>query len=206
MTAMDRRELLIHGVALAGAFASLRAIAGAREPVLGGTCEGCDWVYDGMPGTLAANARIAPANQAGDAMVIEGLVTTPRGAPAGNVIVYAYHTDKTGIYPQAGNRHGTLRGWAKTDASGRYRFDTIRPGAYPSRNVAEHVHMHVIEPGTGTYYIDNLEFEDDPLNSRRRGEERGGPGLMLPVRRDGQWLARRDIVLGRNIPGYPQAS
>ena len=205
MTAMDRRELLVHGIALAGACASLRAFAAARAPVLGEPCEGCDWVYDGMPATLTSNARIAPANEPGEAMVIEGLVTTPRGTPASNVIVYAYHTDRAGIYPPSGNRHGTLRGWARTDASGRYRFDTIRPGAYPSRNVAEHVHMHVIEPGTGTYYIDNLAFEDDPLNSRRRGEERGGQGLMLPVKRAGQWQTRRDIILGHNIPGYPQA-
>jgi hypothetical protein len=202
---MDRRELLIHGLALTGALSSPRAFAVASEPILGGPCEGCDWVYDGMPATLAARARIAPVNEPGAPMVIEGLVTTARGSPAGNVIVYAYHTDKTGIYPAAGNRHGTLRGWCRTDASGRYRFDTIRPGAYPARNVPEHVHMHVIEHGVGTYYIDNLEFEDDQLNSGRGGAERGGKGLMLPIRRDGQWQARRDIVLGRNIPAYPQA-
>jgi protocatechuate 3,4-dioxygenase beta subunit len=136
-------------------------------------------------------------------MVIEGTASTGRGAPAANVIVYAYHTNQAGLYPPAGNRHGRLRGWALTDSQGRYRFDTIRPGAYPERNVAEHVHMHVIEPGIGTYYIDNLEFEDDPLNQRRPGEDRGGDGLTLPQRRDGLWFARRDIALGRNIPGYP---
>ena len=42
-----------------------------------------------------------------------------------------------------------------------------------------------------------------PLNARRRGAERGGSCLTLPVRRDGVWHARRDIVLGRNIPGHP---
>jgi hypothetical protein len=202
---MDRRALLVHGLALTGALSSLRAFAAAREPVLGGPCEGCDWVYDGMPAAPATHARIAPVNEPGEPMAIEGVVTTARGAPAGNVIVYAYHTDRTGIYPAAGNRHGTLRGWSRTDAAGRFRFDTIRPGAYPSRKVAEHVHMHVIEPGVGTYYIDNLEFEDDPLNPGRAGAERGGVGLMRPVRRDGQWQARRDIVLGRNIPGHPHA-
>jgi len=181
------------------------AIAAPREPVIGGPCEGCEWVFDDLPGTLRSSARIAPASQPGMAMVIEGIVTTLRGAPSPGVIVYAYHTDQTGIYPPAANRHGSLRGWALTDAQGRYRFDTIRPGAYPSRNVPEHVHMHVIEPGIGTYYIDNLEFEDDPLSSQRsRTEQRGGDGFMLPARRDGVWQARRDIVLGRNIPGYPQ--
>ena len=200
---MDRRMLLVRATAFTATLTS-GAIAAPREAVIGGRCEGCEWVFDDQPGTLGSLARIAPANQPGSPMVINGTVTTLRGAPTPGVIVYAYHTDQTGIYPPAANRHGSLRGWALTDAQGRYRFDTIRPGAYPSRNVPEHVHMHVIEPGIGTYYIDNLEFEDDPLNSQRgRTEQRGGDGFMLPVRRDGVWQARRDIVLGRNIPGYP---
>ena len=195
---MDRRTVV--SSVLAGL--ALPALAARREPTIGGPCEGCDWVFDGQPAKLASRARIAPVAEAGATMVIEGVVSSARGLPARGVVVYAYHTNQAGLYPPAGNRHGRLRGWAITDAQGHYRFDTIRPGAYPERNVAEHVHMHVIEPGVGTYYIDNLEFEDDPLNPRRRGAERGGNGLMLPQRRDGVWQARRDIVLGRNIPGY----
>ena len=199
---MDRRTLLVRATAFTATLTS-GAIAAPREPVIGGPCEGCEWVFDDQPGALRSVARIAPANEPGVPMVIEGTVTTMSGAAGRSVIVYAYHTDQTGIYPRAANRHGTLRGWAITDAEGRYRFDTIRPGAYPSRNVAEHVHMHVIEPGIGTYFIANLEFQDDPLNSTRTRENRGGNGYMLPVRRDGVWQVRRDIVLGQNIPGYP---
>jgi len=200
---MDRRTLLIQTTAFTAALSS-RAIAASGEAVFGGPCEGCEWVFDGQPGALLSRARIAPVNEPGAPMVIEGTVTTMRGAPARSVIVYAYHTDQTGIYPPAANRHGSLRGWALTDAEGRYHFDTIRPGAYPSRNAAEHVHMHVIEPGIGTYFIANLEFQDDPLNSTRTRENRGGNGFVMPTRQDGVWQARRDIVLGRNIPGYPQ--
>lgn len=200
---MDRRTLLMGASAFTASLSS-RVIAASREAVIGGPCEGCDWVFDGQPDTLRSFARIAPENEPGAPMVIEGTVTTMRGAPAQGVIIYAYHTDQAGIYPHAANRHGRLRGWALTDAKGRYRFDTIRPGAYPSRNVAEHVHMHVIEPGIGTYYIENLEFADDPLNSKRSREKRGGNGFVLPARRDDVWQARRDIILGRNIPGYPQ--
>ena len=138
-------------------------------------------------------------------MVIEGTVATMRGAAAPGVIVYAYHTDHNGIYPLAANRHGRLRGWALTDAQGRYHFDTIRPGAYPSRNVAEHVQMHVIEPGIGTDRIDNLVFEDDPLNSLHSREQRGGDESMSPVRRNGDWQARRDNVLRRNVPAIQNA-
>ena len=195
---MDRRT----AVSSVLASLALPALAARREPTIGGPCEGCEWVFDAQPAKLASRARIAPVAEAGAPMVIEGVVTSARGVAASGVVVYAYHTNQAGLYPPAGNRHGRLRGWAITDAKGRYRFDTIRPGAYPERNVPEHVHMHVIEPGIGTYYIDNLEFEDDPLNPRRRGAERGGNGLALPQRRDGIWLARRDIVLGRNIPGY----
>jgi hypothetical protein len=62
--------------------------------------------------------------------------------------------------------------------------------------------MHVIHRGAGTYYIDDLRFLDDPLltAANRRTGERAGKGLSMPVRRDGVWHARRDIVLGLNIP------
>jgi protocatechuate 3,4-dioxygenase beta subunit len=157
-----------------------------------------------MPAKLSPVTRIAPKTEAGAPLAIDGVVQDSRGAPAANVIVYGYHTNRGGIYPAAGNRHGTLKGWAITDAQGRYRFDTIRPGAYPGRTIPEHVHMHVIEPGVGTYYIDELRFLDDPLltAANRRSDERAGNGLVMPARRDGAWHASRDITLGRNIPGY----
>jgi protocatechuate 3,4-dioxygenase beta subunit len=201
---MDRRTLVSIGLAFPVALASARAWAASREPVIGGPCEGCDWVYDGMPARLSPVARIAPASADGVPLIIEGVVKSSRDVPVENVVVYAYHTDRSGIYPAAGNRHGTLRGWAITDARGRYRFDTIRPGAYPGRNIPEHVHMHVIEPGAGTYYIDDLRFLDDVLltNANRSSNERAGSGLSMPVLREGIWHSRRDIVLGLGIPGY----
>jgi protocatechuate 3,4-dioxygenase beta subunit len=201
---MDRRTLVSIGLALPVALASGREPAASREPVIGGPCEGCDWVYADIPAKLSSVARIAPTSEPGVPLIIEGVVKSARDAPVAKVIVYAYHTDRRGIYPAAGNRHGTLRGWATTDARGRYRFDTIRPGAYPGRNIPEHVHMHVIEPGAGTYYIDDLRFLDDPLltEMNRRSFERAGNGLSMPVRRDDVWHARRDIALGLNIPGY----
>jgi protocatechuate 3,4-dioxygenase beta subunit len=200
---VDRRTLLVRATAFTATLTS-GANAAPRESVIGGPCQGCEWVFDGQPDLLRSQARIAPVDELGAPMVIEGTVKTIRGVPAPGVIVYAYHTNRTGIYPHAANRHGTLRGWARTDTQGRYRFDTIRPGAYPSRDVPEHVHMHVIEPGIGTYYIENLEFQDDPLNSKRPREDRGGDGFVLPVRNNGVWQTYRDIVLGHNIPGYPR--
>ena len=105
-------------------------------------------------------------------------------------------------------RHGRLRGWAKTDEQGRYGFKTIRPGGYPDTDMPAHVHMHVIEVGRCTYYIDDIMFEDDPrLTAEKRRQltaGRGGNGVVQPVRNSqGVWTVVRDIHLGENIPGYP---
>jgi protocatechuate 3,4-dioxygenase beta subunit len=184
-----------------------------REPIVGLPCEGCEAVFDGIPTTLDAAARIAPAAEPGVPMRLEGTVRDATGVPAPGIVVYGYHTDASGVYPkgarattEAARRHGRLRGWARTGVDGRYRFDTIRPAAYPSRGAPEHVHLHVIEPGRATYYIDDVEFEDDPLltPARRRRPGRGGPGIARPRRENGTWVVTRDIALGRGVTGYPK--
>lgn len=187
----------------------LSLACGAQEPVLGGPCEGCEWVFEGKPKAPPSEARIAPEGEPGRPLVIRGTVRDLAGRPVPGTVVYAYHTDAGGIYPPAATRHGRLRGWAAADAKGEYAFRTIRPGAYPGRSAPEHVHVHVIEPGKGTYWIDDLVFDDDPLlgpEARRqmlRG--RGGEGLGKPVKgADGVWTVRRDIVLGQGVPGYPK--
>lgn len=182
--------------------------AASGEPIIGGPCEGCENVFAGMPANPTQEARIAPVGEPGEPMVIRGTVRTLAGDPAPGVIVYAYHTNAAGIYPKADTRHGALRGWARTDAVGHYRFDTIRPGHYPGRHVPQHVHMHVVEPGYATYYVDSIVFDDDPLLTPNQIRDhyrggRGGRGLAHPVKDEqGVWQVRRDIVLGKNVPGY----
>ena len=96
---------------------------------------------------------------------------------------------------------------SQPDAAGRYRFETIRPGSYPGRDVPQHIHMHVIEPGRATYYIDDVMFADDPkLTAAQRRllvSGRGGDGIAMPSRTGGAWHVVRDIALGANIPGDP---
>ncbi len=195
---------------LAAALAPLAA----REPVLGGPCEGCEAVFAGLPARPATSARIAPPDEPGEPLIIEGRVTDTAGQPAAGIVIYAYHTDHTGRYPPApglsddARRHGRLRGWVATDEQGLYRFTTIRPGAYPGYDFAAHVHLHVLEPGRGTYVIDDLHFDDDALLTpaqRRQLRDRGGSGIGHPTRDgEGTWRVRRDIRLGLNIPGYPR--
>jgi len=189
----------------------------AREPIIGGPCEGCEGVFEGLPATLPPVTRLAQAGEPGRPMTIDGVVRDRAGTPVAGVIVYAYHTDARGIYrpvedaPGASaRRHGQLRGWAVTDSVGRYQFVTIRPGHYPERNAPQHVHMHVIEPGCCTYYIGSIVFRDDPLLTgvarEKARADRGGSGLATPTRgADGVWHVRRDIRLGVGVPGYGEA-
>ena len=177
----------------------------ADEPILG-RCEGCEHVFVDRPAKPASAVRLVPAEEPGQRMVLQGTVRTRAGAPVPGIIVYAYQTNAAGQYPRGSTPHGSLRAWAISDAAGRYRFDTIRPGSYPSRDTPEHIHMHVIEPGRNTYYIDDLMFTDDPLLTervRKSVSDRGGPGILTP-RRDAQgvWQVQRDITLGLNVPGY----
>lgn len=173
-------------------------------------------MFQGLPEPLTSTSYVAAPTESGRPMRIEGTVIDKRGRSASGVIVYAYQTNAQGLYPtderfrgQAAFRHGRLRGWVQTDASGRYRFDTIRPTGYPNSDLPEHIHMHVIEVGCCTYYIDDVMFEDDPRLTpnmiRQLTLGRGGSGVVMP-RPDGAggYLVARDIVLGERIPGHPE--
>lgn len=213
---MRRRQLLL-ALLSAPLLMPLLPVAHASdqspEPIVGLPCEGCEAVFDGKPDEIPNHTRIAPIGAPGEPLTLTGRVTDTAGTPQGGVIVYAYHTDRTGRYPASGppasaaaSRHGRFRAWAQTNADGEYRFDTIRPGSYPGRDVPEHIHMHVIEPHRATYYIDDVMFTDDPKLTPRQIQHlttgKGGCGIVTPVRREGIWHVRRDIVLGLGVPGY----
>lgn len=183
-----------------------------KSPV-GGYCEGCEAIYEGMPAQLNSETRIAPATEPGEPMEASGVIFQSDGkTPAPGVILYAYHTDAKGIYPPAPNangvtrRHGRLRGWIKTNAKGEYKFVSIRPASYPNRNIPAHIHLIVKEPDKNEYYIDDFEFDDDPTltpQERSRRRKLGGSGIVrLTKSSGGVWLARRDIILGLNVADY----
>lgn len=187
-----------------------------HEPIVGLPCDGCEAVFEGLPDSLTSSARITPDDEPGERMQIRGTVRDEFGNTIPGVIVYAYHTNAAGLYPpddrfkdQAAYRHGRLRGWVITDDRGKYSFDTIRPAGYPDSDLPAHVHMHIIEVGRCTYYIDDLLFDDDPRLTQQQRLQlalgRGGTGIAAPNRdQSDMWVVTRDIVLGENIPGYPK--
>jgi len=184
----------------------------AIEKLIGGPCEGCEAIYEYGNKKLNATDTIAGFSTSNQKIKISGTIYKKDGkTPAKDVILYAYHTDENGIYPKNKSsqnwkkRHGYLRGWIKTNTSGKYAFYTRKPASYPNTSIPQHIHMTVKEPDKNEYYIADIYFDDDPNlteSIRNRKNHRGGNGIVK-FSKNGQLLeAKRDIVLGLHIPNY----
>jgi protocatechuate 3,4-dioxygenase beta subunit len=182
------------------------------SPEVGGGCDGCNLIYEGMPKHLSNTSHLPGWAEGGKKMIVEGTVyRRDKRTVAPNVIVYIYHTDSKGYYSQLpgqvnGKRHGHLRGWVKTGCDGKYTFYTTIPAPYPERNNPAHIHPVIKEPGINEYYIDEFLFDNDPLltdSLRAKAENRGGNGVIkLTSNQAGILVCKRDIILGLNIPNY----
>ncbi|CAN5163271.1 hypothetical protein BH09BAC3_BH09BAC3_17710 [soil metagenome] len=186
---------------------------------VGGPFEDNDLIYEGMPKVINEVDTSFAWQASQKKLMIYGVIYLPDGkTPAAGIILYYYHTNEKGFYAPAPERasgdrsqtnakkHGALRGWVKTNSKGAYKIYTIQPAAYPNRNIAAHVHMTIKEPTLNEYYIDDLEFDDDPLLTtaiRNKAANRGGSGVMITGEKNGVMSAERNITLGLNIPDYP---
>jgi hypothetical protein len=112
------------------------------------------------PSTLSSTARIAPASEPGDPLVVRGRLLNVDGSPAAGAIVFAYQTDRSGLYDRRENgpHSWRLRGWARTDSDGRFTFETIRPGSYPNSNNPPHVHFTAYLSNGERYHAGELQL------------------------------------------------
>jgi len=177
-------------------------------------------IFYGLPDNITSIDTSPGWNLDGHKLLLTGTIYEQDGkTPAPNVLMYYYHTDLDGKYlhkenekrsvppNKLGQTHGYIRGWVKSDKSGKYEIYTIRPGVYPNRKEAAHIHVHIKEPDTREpYYIDNFVFDDDILltaQMRKRLDNRGGSGVLRIVDDEGLQIGERDIILGLNVPNYP---
>jgi protocatechuate 3,4-dioxygenase beta subunit len=142
-------------------------------------------------GTASAKARIAPASEPGTPLRIRGTLFQPDGVtPLAGALVFAYHTDRAGLYNNDRAAHTwRLQGAARTSADGRFEFETIRPASYPSTRIPQHVHV-ALSTSDGRYHAGEWRFDDDPLmvaEERDASARAGKFAWVCPVTvRDGQ--------------------
>jgi protocatechuate 3,4-dioxygenase, beta subunit len=179
--------------------------------VIGGGCDGCELMYQGMPENLSDADTSKGWNERGQKLVVEGTVFKPGGKNfAPDTVIYYWHTDNDGLYSKTADEetvHGHLRGWLKTGLNGKFKIYTIRPASYPNSKIPAHIHFSIREPDIrNEYYIDDILFDDDKLLTepeRAKQEERGGNGIVKPKTVNDVQFVKRDIILGLNIPNYP---
>jgi len=154
--------------------AALTAVAPrlSGEPTASGPCVGAPW-----------RIVIAGPEEPGERLRVRGRVRRPDGTtPAPGVTVYAYQTDATGVYAREAGAPPRLRGFMTTDAEGRYEYLTIRPGAYPGRMAAAHIHHQLWGGGWPAQWNEEILFDDDPLVSARERERSRSLGRFGAVR------------------------
>jgi protocatechuate 3,4-dioxygenase beta subunit len=169
----------------------------------GGALPDCEWCGAGEArGSLTSKMTIAPAEEPGEPMVIEGIVFKADGrTPAPDTVLYAYHTNAGGVYPKRGGergnagRHGYLRGWLRTDNAGRFTIESTRPGGYPSGGAPAHVHLTAIPPNGEEQSLGEIIFDDDPTVTEQHRNSKWMLVMSLRKGADGVWRGKRDLVL-----------
>ncbi|MEE8137802.1 MAG: hypothetical protein V3T81_02860 [Thermoanaerobaculia bacterium] len=143
--------------------------------------------------------EIAGADEPGERVVVEGRVLDGDGmTPLAGITVFVFHTDARGHYSGEGMDESNARlcGLVRTDAMGRYRFETIRPAPYATGRVAAHIHYQVWGPGVRRQSF-LLQFEGDPLLGERGRDASGNPVWArirpLTLDADGVFHVERDL-------------
>ena len=111
----------------------------------------------------------------GERIILHGRVVDGDGRPVRGTLLELWQANAAGRYQHVVDRHPAPldpnfsgAGRCLTDDEGRYRFVTIRPGAYPWRNHdnawrAAHIHLSVFGPAFATRLVTQLYFPGDPL-------------------------------------------
>lgn len=140
-------------------------------------------------------ASLMEPGMAGTRFIVTGSVLSTDCRPIPGALVDVWQADDRGEYDNAGFR---LRGHQFADDQGRYRLETIVPGAYSGRT--RHIHVRVQAPNQAVLTT-QLYFPGEPGNAR---DFIFRPELVMAVR-DGEnpKTATFDFVLPGSLPKAP---
>jgi protocatechuate 3,4-dioxygenase beta subunit len=111
----------------------------------------------------------------GERIIVTGRLLDEDGRPVPNSLVELWQCNAAGRYNHKVDQHPapldpnfTGAGRCMTDSEGRYKFVTIKPGAYPWRNHHNawrpaHIHFSLFGPSFLTRLVTQMFFPGDPL-------------------------------------------
>ena len=111
----------------------------------------------------------------GERIILTGRVLDSGGRPVPDTLVEIWQANSSGRYAHGVDDHDAPldpnfdgAGRCMTDSEGRYRFVTIKPGAYPWKNHHNawrpaHIHFSLFGPAFATRLITQMYFPNDPL-------------------------------------------
>jgi protocatechuate 3,4-dioxygenase beta subunit len=111
----------------------------------------------------------------GERIVVEGRVLDGDARPVPGTLVETWQANAAGRYRHDGDRHPAPldpnfsgAGRCLTDAEGRWRFVTVKPGAYPWKNHHNawrpaHIHFSLFGRAFAQRLVTQMYFPGDPL-------------------------------------------
>jgi len=111
----------------------------------------------------------------GERIIVTGRVLDEAGRPLANTLVEIWQANAAGRYVHKADAHDAPLdpnffggGRCATDGDGRYRFVSVKPGAYPWGNHENawrpaHIHFSLFGPSIATRLITQMYFPGDPL-------------------------------------------
>jgi protocatechuate 3,4-dioxygenase, beta subunit len=111
----------------------------------------------------------------GERIIVTGCVTDSAGQPVRSALIEIWQANAAGRYLHEIDQHPapldpnfTGAGRCLTDQDGRYRFVTVKPGAYPWRNHPNawrpaHIHLSLFGRAFTNRLVTQMYFPGDPL-------------------------------------------
>jgi protocatechuate 3,4-dioxygenase beta subunit len=111
----------------------------------------------------------------GERIVVSGRVLDEDGRPVRDTLIEIWQANAAGRYLHRSDQHNAPldpcfrgRGHVLTDELGRYRFVTVKPGAYPWGNHSNawrpaHIHFSIFGPAFAARLVTQMYFPGDPL-------------------------------------------
>jgi protocatechuate 3,4-dioxygenase beta subunit len=111
----------------------------------------------------------------GERIIVTGRVLDEDGRPQPDLLIEIWQANAAGRYVHKADQHDAPLdlnffggGRCVSDAEGRYRFYTIKPGAYPWGNHhngwrPNHIHFSLFGPSFLTRLVTQMYFPGDPL-------------------------------------------